>query len=322
MTSTLSRARAVATLIACLLLAACGGGDDAPRTLRIGSQRGGTKAVMLAAHALDGAPYTVEWSEFPAAQHLLEAIGGGSVDVGLVGDAPFMFAYQSGAPISAVGAQYVAERPREALALVVPRGSPVRTIADLAGKRVATTRGSIGHYLVIRALAAAKLPADSIALTFLAPGDAKAAFSSGAVDGWAIWTPYLPVALKEGARIVADGHDLVSGYGFEVANDRAIADKPAILADFLAREAKALAWARANPQAYAAVLARETGLPADVAQDYALKNRRVSVPIDRTVVEDQRQVLDAFRAAGAIAGTRDLAAAFAPPRPAAATAPD
>ena len=238
---------------AVLALAACG--RDAGEILHVGSQRGGTKAVMLASGALEGAPYTVEWSEFAAAQPLLEAIGSGAVDVGLAGDAPFMFAYQSGSPIKAVGAQFVQERPVGAVALVVPKGSAVRTLADLKGRKIATTRGSIGHYLVIRALAAAKLPADWVSFTFLPPGDAKAAFSSGAIDGWAIWTPYLPVASKEGARTIVDGHDLIKGYGFDVANARAAESKRAMLADYLRREAKALAWARTNTEAYAQVLA-------------------------------------------------------------------
>jgi sulfonate transport system substrate-binding protein len=294
-----------------LLLAGCGGGaaGDAG-TLHVGSQRGGTKAVMLASGALDGAPYKVEWSEFPAAQHLLEAIGGGAVDLGLTGDAPFMFAYQSGSRIRAVGAHVEPTRAPGALALIVPKGSRARTLHDLKGGRIATTRGSVGHYLVIRALAQAKLPPDWVKLTFLAPGDAKAAFESGSIDGWAIWTPYLPAAFKDGAQTVVDGNDLVRGYGFEVANETAIANKRALIADFLKREAKALEWARDNVKGYAAVLARETGLPADIAYDYADKNRRLAVPITDVVVADQRRVLDDFKAAGAVEGKRDLSAAF------------
>jgi sulfonate transport system substrate-binding protein len=294
-----------------LALAACGGGAGGDGgTLHVGSQRGGTKAVLLASGALEGAPYRVEWSEFPAAQHLLEAIGGGAVDIGLVGDAPFMFAYQAGSRIKAVGAQFVKERPSEALALVVPASSTARTLTDLRGKKIATTRGSIGHYLVIRALAAAKLPPDYVNFVFLPPGDAKAAFSSGSIDGWAIWTPYLPAALAERARIVVDGHDLVAGYGFDVANEAAIAGKRALLADFLQREAKALSWARANPDAYAAVLAKETGLPMSIARDYARKNGRLAVPIDDAVIADQARVLEDFRNAGSVKGERDLADGF------------
>jgi sulfonate transport system substrate-binding protein len=303
--------RILTALTGLLLLAGCGGGASGDTdTLHVGSQRGGTKAVMIASGALDGAPYTIEWSEFPAAQNLLEAIGGGAVDVGLVGDAPFIFAYQSGSRIRAVGAQRVAIRPTGALALVVPGTSPTRTIADLKGKTVATTRGSVGHYLVIRALADAKLPADWVTLTFLPPGDAKAAFESGSIDAWATWVPYLSAAYKGHARTIVDGSQLVSGYGFEVANQDAIAGKRALIADFLKREAKALAWASDHNEDYAKVLAHETGLPLDIARDYAAKNQRQSVPIDDAVIADQRRVLSDFQNAGAVAGSRDLATGF------------
>lgn len=297
-------------LAAGLLLVACGTGGPEQPVLNVGSQKGGTKAVMLASGALKGAPYTVSWSEFPAAQHLLEAIGSGAVDVGLTGDAPFQFAYQSGSPIRAVGAQTAPSRPSEALAIVVPKGSPVHGIADLRGKRVATTRGSVGHYLLLQALDAAKLPASAVRLTFLAPGDAKAAFGSGAIDAWATWTPYLTAALAEGGRVVVDAKDFPRSYGFEVASERAIATKRALLADFLAREARALAWARTNKPVFAAVLARETGLPPGIARTMVDKNERQRVAIDDDVVAAQRIVAARFAAAGALKVTRDIDKAF------------
>lgn len=295
------------------LLASCGAGGETGQSsvLRVGSQRGGTKAVMLASGALEGAPYKVEWSEFPAAQHLLEALGSDAVDIGLVGDAPFMFAYQSGSRIQAVGAQRAPERVEGALSLIVPANSPARTLRELKGKTVATTRGSVGHFLVIRALEAERLPPDWLILAFLSPGDSKAAFSAGAIDGWATWTPYLTPAFKEGARTVVDGRSFPQGYGFEVAARSAVERKSALIRDFLAREAKAITWARENPGKYAVVLARETGLPIDIARDYALKSKRVSVPLDAEVVTAQQQVLDTFKRAGAIRADRPIEQAFA-----------
>jgi sulfonate transport system substrate-binding protein len=298
-------------MLAPIALTACNSSQQSDGgTLRVGSQRGGTKALMIASGALDGVRFTVEWSEFPAAQSLLEAIGSGAVDLGLAGDAPFIFAYQSGSHIKAVAGQYVEQKPAGALALIVPGQSPAHSLNDLRGKRIATTRGSIGHYLVIRALAQAKLPSDWVNLIFLTPGDAKAAFSSGAIDGWAIWTPYLPTALHEGARTIVDGKTLVSGFAFDVASEPALANKRKLLADFLRREATALRWARDNPDAYAAVLARETGLPLPVARDFAIKTARTSIPITAAVIAEQKQVLDDFRKAGESPGTRDLAGAF------------
>ena len=300
-------------LLLLLALGACGrdaSPEEGAGVLHVGSQKGGTKALMLSSGVLEGVPYRIEWSEFPAAQHLLEAIGSGAVDIGLTGDAPFLFAYQSGSPVKAIGAQEAPERPAGALAIIVPAASPVRSLADLKGKTVATTRGSVGHYLVVRALAAAHLPPDYVKLSFLAPGDAKAAFSSGAIDAWSIWVPYLSAARQEEARVIVDGRGLVRGVGFDVANDRSAVAKRAMLADFLKREARAMDWAATHKSAFAAVLARETGLPLAIARDYAEKNKRRRVAIDAALIAEQRQVLDDFAAAGAITGGRKLNGAF------------
>lgn len=302
----------VAALLAAGLYAWLGRGTASGDVLHVGSQRGGTKALMLASGALDGAPYRVEWSEFPAAQNLLEAIGAGAVDVGMVGDAPFQFAYQSGAPIKAVAAQSATSRPRESLAILVPARSRIVDAAGLRGKRVATTRGSVGHYLLLRALDAKGLKPGDVRLTFLAPGDAKAAFDTGSIDAWSIWSPYSGTALAQGARVVADGADYLSGYGFDAANATAAVDKQAILEDFLHRETRALDWARAHPDAYAQVLARETGLPLKIARFHAEHLPMARVPIDAAVKAEERDVVARFRKAGALAGTRPLDDAYLP----------
>lgn len=305
----LSRRNALAAMASTLVLAGCGRGGSGD-VLKVGSQRGGTKALILSSGALDGASYQVEWSEFPAAQNLLEAVGSGAVDVGLTGDAPFQFAYQSGSPIKAVLAQRTEPRQKESVAVIVPRSSAARSIADLKGKRVATTRGSIGHYLALRALAVAGLPFDYVQFTWLSPGDTKAAFSSGSVDAWATWVPYLTSAIEEGGRVIADGHDLLAGYAFEVANEQAIAEKQAILADFLVREAKALEWVATHKDDYARVLSKETGLPFAIARAMVEKNARRAVQIDDRVIADQQVVLDTFRKAGEIKTARTLEQAF------------
>lgn len=278
--------------------------------LHVGSQRGGTKALMLASGALDGAPYRIEWSEFPAAQTLLEAIGAGAVDVGVVGDAPFQFAYQSGSPIKAVGAQAARVRPTGGLALLVPAKSGIRRVQDLRGRRIATTRGSIGHYLVLRALEAKGLKVADVKLLFLSPGDAKAAFDSGSIDAWSIWSPYTATAFAEGARSIADGRDYLTGYGFDAANADAATAKRAILSDYLQREARAQVWAKTHPQAFAKVLAKDTGLPLAIALSHVLHQPSVRVPIDAALRAEEREVVAQFRNSGVLAGNRPLDGAY------------
>jgi sulfonate transport system substrate-binding protein len=300
---------AVLFLVVLGALVACAQSSD-PQVLRVANQKGSTRAMMEAAGVLNGAPYRVEWSEFPAAQPLMEAVGGGAADLGLAGDAPFIFAYQSGAPVKAVGALATAGRPSGALGVIVRAGSPIHAVADLVGRTVTTTRGSIGHHILLQALERAKIPASKVHMTFLSPADAKAAFDSGTVDAWAIWPPFISVALKEGARTVVDARDYELPISFEVANAATIAPKAALMRDFLSREARALAWARANPDTYARVLATETGLPLDIARASFDRNNRVSVPIDAGIVAHERTIAARFATAGLIAVDRPVEQAF------------
>jgi len=297
--------------LAALALAACHprAAADEP-VLRIASQKGGTKSLMLASHALDGAQYKVEWSEFPSAQALLEALSADAVDAGAVGDAPFMFAYATGAKIKAVQATR-ASGGGASTAVLVRAMSPIHAAADLKGKRIATGRGSVGHYLLLRVLETAGLTPKDVTIVFLSPGDAKAAFDSGTVDAWVTWGSYVGLAQLHGqTRIIADGQGLMHGIGFEAANDDAIATKHAQLLDFLARLAKAEQWEGAHKAEYAAVLAKETGLPADVAL-YTVSNvRGVATPIDSSIIDEEQDTLGHYVKAGVITTPPDLARAF------------
>ena len=86
-------------------------------------------------------------------------------------------------------------------AILVPTDSSIQTAADLAGKKVAVTKGSSANALLVRALQSAGLKWGDAEAVFLQPADAKAAFEGGSVDAWSIWDPYY--ALEEhdtGAR--------------------------------------------------------------------------------------------------------------------------
>lgn len=298
-------------LAAPLVLAACRAGGTA-RVLNVGSQKGGTKSLMLASGALDGAGYQVEWSEFPAAQNLLEALGSGAVDLGLVGDAPFQFAFQSGSPIRAVAAMASPGTDPGLISIVVRKASPAHSLADLVGRRIATTHGSIGHYVALRALAAQGLKPDAVRFAFLSPSDSQAALQTGAVDAWSTWAPYTLAALAGDARVLVNGRDVARGVSFDVASEAAIADKRALLTDFLAREARALRWAGTHVEAFGQRLSKETGLPLPIALATARINARERTPIDARLIADQQTIVDTFAAAGEVKAPRPAAPAFTP----------
>ncbi|HKY81683.1 MAG TPA: ABC transporter substrate-binding protein [Sphingobium sp.] len=298
-------------LIAALILFRSGGQDDVP-VLRVGNQKGTTRAVMEASGALKDLPYRIEWSEFPAAQHLLEALTANATDVGLVGDAPFLFSYVGGSPLKVISVAALG-RNGESVGILVPKASPIRSIADLKGKKIATGKISIGHYLLLRALEKQGLTTRDIHPVYLPPNDALSAFSAGSIDGWATWAPFLDAALLQGkARILVDGQGLVTGYGYHVATPDAIRDKAGLLRDFTRRVARAYAWANTHEREYGLALAKATGLPADVAQSFARRNNPHSVAFSDTLVDDARQVVTTIaKGQGAAIPQRDVRDAFA-----------
>ena len=155
--------------------------------------------------------------------------------------------------------------------------------------------GSIGHYLALAGLEQAGVRPDEAEITFLLPADAKAAFASGAVDAWSTWEPYTSIArLMDGARVVADGRGLSSGLSYQVANERAIADKRAALEMFLGRLAAARNWSLDHVDAYAATLSNLIGVPQDVARSWFGQARARFVLVDEQVIADQQRTIDTY----------------------------
>ena len=114
---------------------------SAQTTLRVGDQKGNSQAVMEAAGVLKDVPYKIEWKEFPAAAPLLEALGAGAIETGLVGDAPFTFAAAANVPVKAIAA---VRQSRDGLAVLVPEQSPIKSFDDLRGKALGDLLGKLG----------------------------------------------------------------------------------------------------------------------------------------------------------------------------------
>ncbi len=193
--------------------------------LHMGDQRGNVRALMEAAGLLADLPYGIQWSEFPAAAPLAEAMAAEAIDGGIIGDAPFTFtfAFAGGVAIRAIA---VDRYNPEGTAIVVASGSTITDVAGLRGKRIATGRGSIGHSLVLSVMQQQGWAKSDVAIVFLLPSDAKAALASGAVDAWSTWEPYTSqVEALEGGGRVTSGAGLAPGLSYQAATVAAIAAK-------------------------------------------------------------------------------------------------
>ncbi|RDI22766.1 sulfonate transport system substrate-binding protein [Pseudacidovorax intermedius] len=296
-------------LAAGLALPALGAHAQSSRpVLKAGDQKGGLRALLEAAGALDGLGYDIQWSEFPAAAPLAEALNAGAVDSGPIGDAPLIFALAAGTRVKAIGAN---RSDAYGTAVLVRPDSPLRSAADLKGRSVATNRGSIGHFVTLKAITAAGLQPGDVNLRFLPPADAKLALTQGSVDAWATWEPYTAMAETAGhARVLVSGRGLLPGLSYLAATDAAIAAKRPVLQDFLQRVSRAQQWANRNVAGYSATLARIIGISPEAARLQFERRQQAWVPIDERVIADQQATADFYAKVGLIKAPLQVAGTF------------
>lgn len=298
----LTRRRALAMLSAAAagavttLVPQCAWAQD-QRVLRIGYQKAASTLVLLKAHGtlekrLARLGIAVKWAEFSAGPQLLEALNVGSVDFGYVGEAPPIIAQAAGANFVYSG--YEIPTPL-AESILVPQHSPVHTVAELRGKKIAFNKGSDVHWLVISLLKKANISYSEFQPIYLAPADARAAFERGAVDAWAIWDPFQTAAIKQlNARVLASGAGVVSHHQFFLSARPYAEKNPAIISAILDEVGKEGQWIRANVKEASVQLAPIQGLDKDVIE-IGLKNyAHIYKPVDNKVLDEQQKIADTF----------------------------
>jgi sulfonate transport system substrate-binding protein len=285
--------------------------EEASKEVRIGYQKYGTLALLRANGKLDARllkdGVAVKWIEFPGGPQLLEALNAGSVDFGNTGETPPVFAQAAGADLV-----YLANEPPAPTseAILVPKNSGIRSVADLKGKKVALNKGSNVHYLLVRALEQAGLAWTDIQPIYLPPADARAAFQSGSVDAWVIWDPYQAAAEKQlDARTLKDGVGLVDNYQFYLARRPWAVANPQV-SKIVLDEIRAVGeWSKKKPEDVAKVVAPVIGLPDDIAL-LAVKRQSYDVkPITPAVVAAQQKIADTFYALKLIPKPLDIRSA-------------
>jgi sulfonate transport system substrate-binding protein len=282
--------------IALVLVGAATRAETPVDTLRIGFQKSAVNLVILKQQgALEKRfPGTkVQWVEFPAGPQLLEALAVGSLEFGLTGDSPPVFAQAAGKDLLYVGAE--PPKPLSSAVLVLP-GSPMKTLADLKGKRVALQKGSSAHYLLVRAVEKGGLRWSDITPIYLAPADARAAFEKGAVDAWAIWDPfYAATELAIRPRALTTGQGLSSNNSFYLASRPFAEQHPQAVRALLDELTRADAYVQSNRKEAAQLIADFSGL--SLATVHLFVSRRPVSPVallTPALVADQQRVADAF----------------------------
>lgn len=270
--------------------------DDAGKVLRVGYQKSGLLAVLKANGALEQKlktlGYSVKWFEFPAGPQLLEALNANSVDFGYTGAPPPVFAQAGGVRFVYVGAEPGGHGNE---ALIVKPDSPLHTVADLKGKRVALQKGSSSNYLLLELLQKAGLSYADVRPVYLPPADARAAFENGTVDAWVIWDPYYASAQQAlKARKIADNTSVDSAPSFYEATRDFATQHPDIVGAVLGQLRAAGQWVNEHPSQTVDLLTAQIGLDRAVVDQWVRRVPYATTPITDDIARSQQSVADAF----------------------------
>jgi sulfonate transport system substrate-binding protein len=265
-------------------------------TLNIGFQKYGILPIVKAKGELEktlaAQGLQVKWVEFPAGPQLLEGLNVGSVVLGEAGEAPPIFAQAANPNLV-----YVANQPAapSAEALIVQKDSPIQSIQDLKGKRIALNKGSNVHYLLLKLLEENNLTLSDIQPVYLPPSDARAAFEKGAVDAWVIWDPFLAAAEHQiHARVIANGEHLVSNHQFYLSDRQFAQNHPQVLNTVVTTLNQTTDWVKTHPDDAAKLLEKPTALEFDILKTSISRMGFGVQPISEKVAKEQQYVADAF----------------------------
>ena len=292
---------AVVVAVAFAAATAQGSTTSSKPTFVIGQQTSGIISLVKDSHAFDGAPYTIKWAVFPFGPPEVEAISAGQVDLGTdIGDVPPINGAAKDLGFKVVAALVPYDPKQAGNYLLVPKGSSIKTLADLRGKSVGVPFGSSAHGFLLNAVKSAGLSPTTVKFVNLAPTALAAAFTGGKVDAESIWNPQAAVDVSRGARILLAGHPpLDPNVGFAVAATKDITDpsRKALLIDVLKRLGRAYHYGDTHPTVWVKDVQKETGVDQATAK-IVVQNGRIEVAyVTPGILKAEQQLADAFFAA-------------------------
>ncbi|HVZ79956.1 MAG TPA: aliphatic sulfonate ABC transporter substrate-binding protein [bacterium] len=252
--------------LAIFLLSAASLGATDLGTVRIGYQP--SSSVLLVGKAkgfyekeLAKLGKKVEWLPFLSGPVMVEAAAGDRVDLLGIGNMPPLVARAGGIDLKVIAK--AAFNPATNALLVRP-DSPIHSVADLKGKKVAAQVGSSLHFFLGQLLARAGLTLKDVRLVNLAGPDQGPALQSGAVDAILLWMPYRTQLERAGkARVVADSAHVPGGYSFYAVRNAFGRKDPEVVRAFLRATRETNRYMKGHPRKTLEFLARESRFPAE-----------------------------------------------------------
>lgn len=283
-------------------------------TLRVGDQLEYLQTLLRIAGEDQDFPYRVDYSAFMGGPAMLQAFQGGAVDTGFVGSTPLIFAQAQRQDIVAV-AGWATDRSTYSL-VTAPGEDGIDGWEDLAGRRVAYTRGTAMEAALLQALDAAGVAPADVTTVDIPLTQATSAMEAGSADAAISIEPFTTVYLADNpdAAVVAEASEITDRSSFLVASRETLDDdaRLAALADYTLRLVRSFAYVRDHPDEVAqAIYVDQYGLDPGRAAEVAETQGVASfVELPGEVVDQQQALADLFVEAGQIPEPVDVSAEF------------
>lgn len=276
-------------------------------TLKVGQTGWGSNEEAIKAAGLDNTPYKVEYSVFQGGNLILEAMTAGHIDFGITSEIPPIFSSLSknGDQSKVIAIQQSNTLQQE---LVVPKGSKIKNVADLKGKKVAYVNSTTAHYFLLKMLQKAGLTWNDITPVQLSTADGLTALIGGNVDALASYGNAILAAHQNGARTLESAKNILSGnFPINVAT-AAINDpvKHAAIVDYIERLNKASDWQRKHPEEWSKIVATNTKQPYDQALQTFREGEKQRpthiIPLSETNTHSEQDIANVFSSVELIQG--------------------
>ena len=155
---------------------------------------------------------------------LMTAMASGDVDVGYVGITPVLSSIANGVPVKVISAAQT-----EGSGIVVAKDAGIDDVTDLAGKKIATPgEASIQHMLLTYYLKENGMDISDLKVSAMKVPSMNDALKTNKIDGMITFEPYVSIAEKSGAKVLAGSQDILPDHPccVVVASDKYIENHP------------------------------------------------------------------------------------------------
>jgi sulfonate transport system substrate-binding protein len=233
----------------------------------------------------------VKWTEFQSGPPQIEAISSNHLDFAGVGNSPVISAQAAEIDFKEISNTRVGLKSD---AILVPKGSPIKSLKDLKGKKIAVAKGSSGFNLLYLALQKAGLKDSDVQIIQLQPDEAQSAFNAKKVDAWSVWEPFISYeTLKHDARVLTTEKQLNSfSPSFLIVRSQFAKEHPDLTVKFLKVYEQARLWEKQHFNEAVSIYASAKHLDKQVVASALKSNPSTNVPITNKIIHAQQKTAD------------------------------